>query len=172
MYNENIMKECATTAKFTSRHNIGGPFGAAVVKDGKVVSNRSNSVLETCDPTAHAEVNAIRAASLKLGTYDLSDCELYATGYPCPMCLGAIMWAGIKKVYISGLLEDAESIGFIDKFIYETIDNMNKICYNMNVLSVEQDGSEETNQLRFEFHDREIAQELYSEYEKNNKTIY
>ena len=172
MYNPEIMKQCALTAKFTSRHNIGGPFGAAVVKDGEIIADRSNSVLETCDPTAHAEVNAIRAASLKLGTYDLSDCELYATGYPCPMCLGAIMWAGIKKIYISGRLEDAESIGFIDKFIYETIDNMNKICYNMNVLSVEQDDSEETNQLRFEFHDREIAQELYSEYEKNNKTIY
>lgn len=172
MYDENIMKECATTAKFTSRHNIGGPFGAAVVKDGKVVSNRSNSVLETCDPTAHAEVNAIRAASLKLGTYDLSDCELYATGYPCPMCLGAIMWAGIKKIYISGRLEDAESIGFKDKFIYTTIDNLEKVCYNNDIDRIQYDNPEDNMHLDMEFHDRDIAKGLYVEYSSSNKTIY
>lgn len=159
MYKKDIMKDCSKTALFTCSHGMGGPFGAAVVKDGKVISNRSNSVLETKDPTAHAEVNAIRAASLALGTYDLSDCELYATGFPCPMCLGAIMWAGIKKVYVSGMLEDAESIGFKDKFIYETIDKLNDLCYT-------------TNNLDIEFHDRDIAQELYQSYEQTQGTIY
>ena len=159
MYKDNIMRECANKAKFTSKCKLGGPFGASIVKNGRVICNMSNSVLETNDPTAHAEINAIRTASLILNTYDLSDCELYATGYPCPMCLGAIMWAGIKKVYVSGLLEDAESIGFKDKFIYETIDNMKNSCYNKDVLDIE-------------FHDRDIAQSLYSEYENNSGTIY
>lgn len=159
MYNTIIMKECSNFAKRTSSHSIGGPFGAAIVKDGKIIAVRSNSVLSTNDPTAHAEINAIRAASLELGTYDLSDCELYATGFPCPMCLGAIMWSGIKKVYVSGLLEDAEAIGFKDKHIYETIDKINKMCYNINELDIE-------------FHDRDIAKTLYNQYQENNKTIY
>lgn len=159
MYNPDIMKECTSNAKFGVKHNIGGPFGAAVVKDGKVVTVRHNSVLYTCDPTAHAEMNAIREASIQLGKYDLSDCELYATGYPCPMCLGAIMWAGIKKVYVSGTLEDVEKIGFKDKFIYDTIDNLKEMCYNMNTLNIE-------------FHDRKLAQALYEDYETQNKIIY
>lgn len=159
MYDVSIMNKCAKDATFTSKHNIGGPFGAAIVKDGKTICVRSNSVLSTHDPTAHAEINAIRAASLELKTYDLSGCELYATGYPCPMCLGAIMWANIKKVYISGTLEDAENIGFKDKFIYETIDKLQKMCYNINGLDIE-------------FHDRNIAQTLYQNYKNNQHTIY
>lgn len=159
MYNPEIMKECAQSALFGCKHSMGGPFGAAVVKNGRVISVRHNSVLSTLNPTAHAEMNAICAACTYLGTYDLSDCEIYATGYPCPMCLGAIMWAGIKKVYVSGLLEDAESIGFKDKFIYDTIDNLNNSCYNMNELDIE-------------FHDRNLAQNLYSEYENQKGTIY
>lgn len=159
MYNKDIMIECKKKALFNSKHHIGGPFGAAVVKDGNAICIRANSVLESLDCTAHAEINAIRAANVALGTYDLSGCELYATGYPCPMCLGAIMWAGIKKVYVSGLLEDAESIGFIDKQIYETIDKLKEMCYNTNVLELE-------------FHDRELAQDLYKQYSENNGTIY
>lgn len=159
MYDVQIMNNCKQQASFTSKHHLGGPFGAAVVKEGKIISLRANSVLESKDCTAHAEINAIRVANLALGTYDLSGCELYATGYPCPMCLGAIMWAGIKKVYVSGLLEDAESIGFIDKQIYETIDKLNEMCYNTNVLELE-------------FHDRELAQDLYKQYSENNGTIY
>ena len=159
MYNKKVMDESARVALFGCTHNIGGPFGAAIVRNGEIISVRSNTVLQTNDPTAHAEVNAIRDASLKLNTYDLSNCELYATGYPCPMCLGAIMWSGIKKVYISGMLEDAEKIGFKDKFIYETIDNLKNSCYNKNVLEME-------------FFDREIAQNLYEKYEKSSGTIY
>lgn len=159
MYNPEIMKQCFQTALFTSARDIGGPFGASVVKDGKIVEVASNSVLQSKDPTCHAEMNAIRRSCIRLGTHDLSGCELYATGYPCPMCLGAIMWAGIKTVYIAGTLEDAEKIGFKDKFIYETIDNLKEMCYNKDV-------------LQFEFHDRELAQKLYSTYSENKKTIY
>lgn len=159
MYNPKIMKECQIKASITSIHGRGGPFGAAVVKNGEIISIHSNSVISSKDPTAHAEVNAIRQACIKLGTYNLSDCELYATGFPCPMCLGAIMWANIQKVYISGLLEDAEKIGFKDDFIYKTIDKINKMCYNNSVVDLE-------------FHDREIAQELYKTYQENQGTIY
>lgn len=159
MYNVNIMKTTSKHALLGCSHNKGGPFGACVVKDGNIISLDYNSVLVDKDPTAHAEVNAIRNASKKLETYDLSNCELYATGYPCPMCLGAIMWAGIKKVYISGLLEDAEKIGFKDKIIYETIDNLKDLCYN-------------TNNLELEFVDRTFAQTLYDKYEKQNGIIY
>lgn len=159
MYDPNIMNTCIEAAKYSSAHKIGGPFGACITKDGKIVTTRSNTVLDSGDPTAHAEMNTIRTASLILHKYDLSDCELYTTGFPCPMCLGAIMWAGIKKVYVSGLLEDAESIGFKDKFIYNTIDNLNNSCYNMNELDIE-------------FHDRDLAQNLYSAYKNQKGTIY
>lgn len=159
MYNKQFMLEAMKCASLTSRTNIGGPFGCCIVKDDNIICTRSNSVLETHDPTCHAELNAIRSASIKLGTYNLSDCELYTTGFPCPMCLGAIMWAGIKTVYVSGTLEDAEKIGFKDKFIYETIDKLNKKCYNTDVLELE-------------FHDNDVAQILYNQYQENNKTIY
>lgn len=162
MYQEAIMRDCIREAEITSSQGLGGPFGAAVVLHGTVISMTSNSVLNDNDPTAHAEMNAIRKACAVLGTYDLSDCELYATGFPCPMCLGAIMWAGIKTVYVSGMLEDAESIGFIDKFIYDTIDNMKEMCYT----------TYRTGDLSIEFHDRDMAQELYKEYSDQNRTIY
>lgn len=159
MYNIEFMKMGAEEAKVTSKQGIGGPFGATIVKDGKVICVASNSVLASHDPTAHAEINAIRKACQILGTHDLTGCELYATGFPCPMCLGAIMWAGIKKVYVSGMLEDAEAIGFIDKFIYDTIDKLNSSCYNMDDLDIE-------------FCDRNIAQKLYQSYAEFNGTMY
>ena len=159
MYKDNIMRECANKAKFTSNCKLGGPFGACIVRNGRVICNSSNSVLETKDPTAHAEINAIRTASVILGTHDLSDCEIYTTGYPCPMCLGAIMWANIKKVYVSGTLEDAEEIGFKDKFIYETIDKLKNMCYN-------------NNELVMEFQNNEIAKDLYKTYDLHNGIIY
>lgn len=159
MYNPNILEECKKKALFSCTHSIGGPFGAAVVKNGLIVEVQTNTVLSSKDPTSHAEINAIRSASIKLETYDLSGCELYTTGFPCPMCLGAIMWSNIKKVYVSGTLEDAATIGFKDNFIYETIDKLNKKCYNNNVLDIE-------------FKDREQALELYKKYEENKGIIY
>lgn len=97
----------------------GGPFGAVVVKDGKVVASSSNSVTRDNDPTAHAEVNAIRKAAEELGTYDLSGCVIYSSCEPCPMCLGAIYWARIDKLYYANTKADAAEIGFDDSFIYE-----------------------------------------------------
>ena len=102
---------------------IGGPFGALVFKDGKVVGRGVNRVLDKNNPdsTAHAEIVAIRDAERNLGTHDLTGCELYATGFPCPMCMSAIIWANIKKVYYSADYKDAEAIGFRDSFIYNFI---------------------------------------------------
>lgn len=122
-YNPEIMQKCIEHARTTMARGQGGPFGAAVVKDGHVIVITSNSVLADNDPTAHAEINAIREACKALDTYDLSGCELYATGSPCPMCLSAIIWANIKKVYIGGEVKDAEAIGFRDRFIYEFLEN-------------------------------------------------
>ena len=149
------MNQAITMAKYTSSKNMGGPFGACVVKDGKVVAVASNSVLIDNDPTAHAEINAIREACRRLKTYDLSGCELYATGYPCPMCLSAIMWANIKTVYYGTDLNDAEAIGFRDDFIYNYIR-----------------GNDDGNTLTISQVDREACLELFSAYVANNKVIY
>ena len=99
----------------------GGPFGAVVVKDGKVIAESANSVTPDNDPTAHAEVNAIRLACKKLGTFMLDGCEIYASCEPCPMCLGAIYWAHIKTIYYAGNRSDAAKAGFDDDFIYREI---------------------------------------------------
>ncbi len=99
----------------------GGPFGAVIVKDGKIIAKAANSVTLTNDPTAHAEVNAIRLAAKSLGTFDLSGCEIYTYCEPCPMCLGAIYWAHIDKVYYANTKDDARNIDFDDAFIYEEI---------------------------------------------------
>jgi tRNA(Arg) A34 adenosine deaminase TadA len=100
----------------------GGPFGAVVVKDGKILAEGTNSVTSTKDPTAHAEVLAIRAACKKLGTFDLKGCEMYTSCEPCPMCLGAIYWARLDRVYFGNSAADAQKIGFDDSFIYREIE--------------------------------------------------
>lgn len=125
MNNKEYMDLGVAEATVTMHQNIGGPFGAVIVKDGEIISIASNTVLQDNDPTAHAEMNAIRKACKKLGTYDLTGCELYATGYPCPMCLSAIIWANIKKVYYCNDVKQAEEIGFRDDFIYDYIRNEN-----------------------------------------------
>lgn len=96
----------------------GGPFGAIIVKDGKVIAKTSNSVTTTNDPTAHAEINAIREACQHLNTFDLSGSEIYSSCEPCPMCLSAIYWAKIDKIYYAADRYDAEKIGFNDSLIY------------------------------------------------------
>lgn len=101
-------------------HN-GGPFGAVVVKDGKIIGVGRNQVTALNDPTAHAEVQAIREACQALQTFQLDDCEIYTSCEPCPMCLGAIYWARPKAVYYASTKEDAAKIGFDDQFIYEQI---------------------------------------------------
>lgn len=97
----------------------GGPFGAIIIKDNKIISCSHNTVLKDKDPTVHAEVNAIREACKKLNTYDLSECSIYTTCEPCPMCMSAIMWANIDKVYYASTRKDAEHIGFRDNSMYD-----------------------------------------------------
>lgn len=116
-----FMKLAAAEAEAAMRGNHGGPFGAVIVRKGKVVARAHNEVISTNDPTAHAEITAIRKASARLKTFDLSACELYATCEPCPMCLGAILWARIPLVYYGCTRRDAEGIGFRDNLIYEQL---------------------------------------------------
>jgi tRNA(Arg) A34 adenosine deaminase TadA len=102
--------------------NDGGPFGAVIVKDGKIIARGVNRVTSNNDPTAHAEVNAIREAAAYLGTFDLKGCEIYSSCEPCPMCLGAIYWARLDKLYFANTKLDAKNIDFDDSFIYEELD--------------------------------------------------
>ncbi len=117
-----IIREAIDRARETMNKNLGGPFGAAVIdQDGNVIAVASNSVLGDHDPTAHAGINAIREAARIKGTHDLSGGILFATGYPCPMCLSAIIWANIREVVYGCRPEDADAIGFRDDFIYHFI---------------------------------------------------
>lgn len=157
MFDKVVMNMSIRQAQETMRKDIGGPFGAAIVgPDKKIISITSNTVLDSHDPTAHAEINAIREACKRLGTHDLSGCTLYTTAYPCPMCLSAIIWANIKTVYYGCTAKDAEDIGFRDDFIYRFIEGG---CKDKNTLDMEQ------------LH-RENCLELFKEYSKNNKQLY
>ena len=121
------MKVAKELANENLKTNAGGPFGACIVKDGKIIGKGSNHVLANNDPTAHAEIMAIRDACKNINSYDLSECELYTSCYPCPMCLAAIIWSNIKKVYYGNTKDDAADIGFRDDFIYDFI---NKLSLN------------------------------------------
>jgi guanine deaminase len=135
----------------------GGPFGAVIVRSGEVVAAAHNKVLTTNDPTMHAEVAAIRIASEKLGRFDLGDCELYSTCQPCPMCLGAIFWAKIPKLFYGADENDAAGIGFDDRFIYEAI----------------RGGLENQSKLAIEKIHRGECLELFKAWEeKENKEMY
>ncbi len=116
-----FMAEAIRLAKENLKTGNGGPFGAVVVKNGIIVGKAGNSVTSTNDPTAHAEVNAIRDACKNLNTFQLDDCEIYTSCEPCPMCLGAIYWARPKAVYYACTKTDAANAGFDDSFIYEEI---------------------------------------------------
>lgn len=120
MTKEELMRRALTLSE-DSVKNGGGPFGALIAKDGEIVAEGANCVVPHCDPTAHAEVSAIRAAARKLGTFDLSGCEIYTSCEPCPMCLGAIYWARMDKIYWGNNRKDAARIGFDDDFIYQEI---------------------------------------------------
>ncbi len=100
----------------------GGPFGAVVAKDGEIVATGVNRVTANIDPTAHAEVSAIRAACAALGTFNLEGCEIYTSCEPCPMCLGAIYWARLSRMYYGNNKHDAKDVGFDDSFIYDEIE--------------------------------------------------
>lgn len=110
--------------------NGGGPFGAVIARDGEIIATGVNRVTSEHDPTSHAEVNAIRNACRKLNTHDLSGCEIYTSCQPCPMCLGAIYWAHIDKIYYGNTKTDAKEIGFDDSFIYDELalpDNLRRL---------------------------------------------
>ncbi|NRQ56207.1 nucleoside deaminase [Brevibacillus sp. HD1.4A] len=121
MEQETWMEHAVNLALDNVTASRGGPFGAIVVKDGQIVGRGRNEVTATNDPTAHAEVQAIREACQKLRTFQLDDCELYTSCEPCPMCLGAIYWARPRAVYYACTKEDAARVGFDDQFIYEQI---------------------------------------------------
>lgn len=100
----------------------GGPFGAVIVRDGEVIATGANSVTLTNDPTAHAEVNAIREACRKLNDFSLRGCVVYSSCEPCPMCLSALYWAGVSRIYYGNTQDDADAIDFSDKFIYRELE--------------------------------------------------
>lgn len=117
-------KELMRKAIELSIENIasgGGPFGAVITRDGEIIATGVNRVTSEHDPTSHAEVNAIRNACRKLNTFDLAGCEIYTSCQPCPMCLGAIYWAHIDKIYYGITKTDAKEIGFDDSFIYDEL---------------------------------------------------
>ena len=130
------MKIAKELANDNLKTNAGGPFGACIVKDGKIIGRGSNHVLANHDPTAHAEVMTIRDACKNINSYDLSHCELYTSCYPCPMCLSAIIWANIKKVYYGNTKEDAADIGFRDDFICDFIGNLSENKTDNNILEL------------------------------------
>jgi guanine deaminase len=155
MEKKEIMNLAVNKARNNMNNNLGGPFGAAITKNGKLITVTSNTVLESHDPTCHAEINAIREAGKILQTHNLSECELYATGYPCPMCLGAIVWANIKKVYYGSDLQDATAIGFRDELFYDLIKNNNL----KEIIDLQELNHQE-------------CVELLQEYKDNNKEMY
>ena len=116
-----FMQEAIRVSIQKMRAGCGGPFGAVVVRKGKIVGRGWNQVTSTNDPTAHAEVSAIRDACKRLKTFQLDDCELYTSCEPCPMCLSAIYWARFKKVYYANTRKDAAKIEFDDDFIYREV---------------------------------------------------
>ena len=156
------MNEFMKVAKDLADNNMitneGGPFGACVVKDGKIIGRGANRVLLNNDPTCHAEVMAIRDACKNINSYDLTGCIMYTTCYPCPMCLSAIMWANISKIYYGNTKEDADNIGFRDKYIYDVISKINNNQdSNIDLICI----------------DRDETLKTFDEYiNKEDKTIY
>ena len=152
---DKYMKAAKENAENGMKNNEGGPFGAVIIdKEGNIIANGNNKVLKNNDPTAHAEIVAIREACKKLNTYDLSEYVLYTSCEPCPMCLSAIIWANIKQVYYACTKDDAGSIGFRDDVIYDYLKGKNKELIYLEQM------------------DRDECIELFEEYKKSNKKIY
>lgn len=150
------MKAAVNAALKGMDNNEGGPFGCVVVKDGEIIGKGNNKVTSTNDPTAHAEVNAIRDACKNLNSFQLEGCEIYTSCEPCPMCLGAIYWARPDKVYYGSNQIDAANIGFDDEFIYKEI----PLPYTERSIPFQQLG-------------REVALEAFIKWEeKEDKTEY
>ena len=153
---EKFMSEAVKAALKGMNNNEGGPFGCIVVKDGEIIGIGNNKVTSTNDPTAHAEVTAIRDACKKINSFQLDGCIIYTSCEPCPMCLGAIYWARPDKVYYGSNQQDAANIGFDDEFIYKEI----PLPYNERSIPFEQIA-------------RKIALEPFNKWEKKqDKTEY
>lgn len=133
MQNQNYIKRAIQLAQ-SNVENGGGPFGALIVKNNKIVAEGVNRVTQLNDPTAHAEVQAIRQACTKLKTFNLSGCEIYTSCEPCPMCFSAIYWARLDKVYFAATHADASNVGFDDSFIYNEI----KLPFNQRKIPFEE----------------------------------
>ncbi len=127
MDNKDHMNEAIKEAYAGIHAHHGGPFGTVIVKDGKIVGRGHNRVLLKRDPTCHGEIEAIRDACANLGTHDLSGCTLYTTAEPCPMCLGATLWANIRKLYYGCHRKDTDQIGFRDDAFYDFLDGKNQL---------------------------------------------
>lgn len=150
-----FMKKAKENAETGIKQKEGGPFGAVIVdKEGNIIANGNNKVIRNNDPTAHAEIVAIREACQKLNTYDLSEYILYTSCEPCPMCLSAIIWANIKEVYYGCTKEDAGEIGFRDDKIYAYLKG------------------EEKELIVLKKQDREECIKVFQKYQKENGTIY
>lgn len=152
-----FMKISKDLANENLKSNEGGPFGACVVKNGKVIGSGSNKVLLTNDPTAHAEIMAIRDACKNINSYDLSGCEMYINCFPCPMCLSAIIWSNIKTIYYGNTKEDAMKLGFKDNDIYKYFSSL---CSDDKVIKLIQIDRDET------------IKEFQNFEKKKDKTIY
>ncbi len=149
------MELAKENAKKGIKNNEGGPFGAVITdKKGNIIANGNNKVLKNNDPTAHAEITAIREACKKLNTYDLSEYILYTSCEPCPMCLSAIIWSNIRKVYYGCTKKDAGEIGFRDDMIYEYLKGNNKDLINLEEM------------------DRDECIKTFEEYKNQNGIIY
>ena len=151
------MEEAKKLADNNLVTNVGGPFGAVVVKDDKIIGRGSNHVLGHKDPTAHAEIEAIRDACKTIDSYDLTGCTIYTTCYPCPMCMSAIIWSNIKKVYYGNSKIDAANIGFRDDFIYQFIEEKSTNKEILELIEL----------------DKEYTIETFNRFQnKQDKTIY
>lgn len=155
MRKEELMRR-AIKLSADSVANGGGPFGAVIVRDGEIVAEGSNGVTILNDPTAHAEVSAIRQACKKLNSFDLTGCEIYTSCEPCPMCLGAIYWAHIDKIYYANDRKDAANIGFDDELIYQEMEvqpqcrkKPSEILLNNEAIKVFQQWTEKTDKTRY-----------------------
>ena len=152
---DKFMKQANENAKQGMEKHDGGPFGAVIVdENGNIISNGNNKVLKLNDPTAHAEIVAIREACRILNTYDLSNCTIYTSCEPCPMCLSAIIWANVKDVYYACTKEDAGKIGFKDDIIYDYLKGKNENLLNLKQL------------------DRNECIKTMRKYHENNGTVY
>jgi guanine deaminase len=154
---EDVLRLAIEKARVSMNEDIGGPFGAAVINpNGKILALASNSVLSDHDPTAHAEVNAIRIAGHRLKTHNLKGCILVATAYPCPMCCSAIIWANISEVYYGATAQDAANTGFRDDFIYAYFKDP---TIRQDVLNLHSLGRDACLSLFQEYHDK--SKQLY-----------